>query len=70
MDLSRIINMIINMVLRKVVGKGVDAGINYAVGRGKPAEELTPEERAQGQEAKALAKRARQAAGLARRIGR
>ncbi len=70
MDLSRIINMIINMVVRKLVGKGVDAGINYAVGKGKPAAEMTPEELAQAQDAKQTAKRARQAANLVKRIGR
>ena len=70
MDLSRILNMIINMVVRKLVGKGVDAGINYAVGRGKSAEDMTPEELAQMNEAKASAKRAKQVASLARRIGR
>jgi hypothetical protein len=70
MDLSRILNMVINMVVRKLIGKGVDAGINYATRRGKTDEEMTPEDHAQAQEAKLMAKRARQAAGLARRIGK
>jgi hypothetical protein len=70
MDLSRILNMVINMVIRKLVGRGVDAGINYAAGRGRPAEDMTPEEAAQAQEARAISKRARQAAGLAKRLGR
>ena len=70
MDLTRILNMVINMVLRKVIGKGVDAGINYAVGKGKPAQDMTPEEHAQAQEAKQAAKRARQLASLTRRIGK
>lgn len=68
--MDRILNMIISMFLRKVIGKGMDAGINYAVGRGKPAQDLTPEERAQSREAQIAAKRARQAASLARRIGK
>ena len=68
--MDRILNMVINMFLRKVIGKGVDAGINYAVGRGKPAQDLTPEEQAQTREAQVVAKRARQAASLARRLGK
>lgn len=70
MDLSRILNMVINTVVRRLVGRGVDAGINYVAGRGKPATDLTPEELEQAREARAAAKRARQAAGLMRRIGK
>jgi hypothetical protein len=70
MDLSRLINMIVNMVLRKVVNKGVDAGITYAAGRGKSGKDLSGDESAQAASAKETVKRARQAANLARRLGR
>ena len=68
--MDRIIQMIINAVLRQVVNKGVNAGINHVAGRGKPSSDMTPLERQQAQSAKETAKRARQAANLARKLGR
>lgn len=68
--MDRIIQMIINAVLRQLVNRGVKSGIDYAARGGKPASQLTPDERAQTQDAKALANRARQAANLARKLGR
>ena len=68
--MDRIIQMIINAVLRQLVNRGVKSGIDYAARGGKPVSQMTPEDRAQTQDAKALAKRARQAANLARKLGR
>jgi hypothetical protein len=68
--MDRIIQMIINTVLRQLVNRGVKSGIDYATRRGKPADQMTPAERQQSQDAKALAKRARQAANIARKLGR
>jgi hypothetical protein len=68
MDLSRIINMVINAVFRTVVRRGVDAGMNYATGKGKRAADRTPAEDSQAQDAKALAKRGRQAAQISRKL--
>ena len=68
--MDRIIQMIINAVLRQLVNRGVKSGIDYAARGGKPASQMTPDERAPTQDAKALAKRARQAANLARKLGR
>ncbi len=68
--MGRIIQMIINAVLRQLVSRGIKSGIDYASRRGKPASDQTPEEIAPSQDAKALAKRARQAANLARKLGR
>ena len=68
--MDRIIQMVINAVLRQLVNRGVKSGIDYAARGGKPASAMTPQERAQSQDAKALAKRARQAANLAKRLGR
>ncbi len=68
--MERILQMIINTVIRQLVNRGVKTGIDYAARGGKPASDLTPEERARTTDAKALAKRARQAANLARRLGK
>ena len=68
--MDRIIQMIINAVLRQLVNRGVKSGIDYATRGGKPVSQMTPDERAQTLDAKALAKRARQAANLARKLGR
>jgi hypothetical protein len=68
--MDRVIQMIINAVLRQLVNRGVRSGIDYATRGGKPASALSPEERAQSQDANALARRARQAANLAKRLGR
>ena len=68
--MDRIIQMIINAVLRQLVNRGVKSGIDYASRGGKPVSQMTPDERAQTLDAKALAKRARQAANLARKLGR
>lgn len=68
--MDRILQMILNTVLRQFINRGVRAGIDYAARGGKPATQMTPDERAQSQDAKAMAKRARQAASLARRLGR
>lgn len=68
--MDRIIQMIINAVLRQVVNRGVRSGIDYATRGSKPTSAMTPQERAQSQDAKSLARRARQAANLARRLGR
>jgi hypothetical protein len=70
MDLNRLIQMIVNMFVRKAVNKGINAGIDYASRRGKPAGEMTPEERKQAQDARAIAKRACQAARITRKLGR
>ena len=68
--MDRIFQMIINAVLRQLVNRGVKSGIDYAARGGKPADQMPPDERAQSRDASALAKRARRAANLARRLGR
>ncbi len=67
--MDRVIQMILNVVLRQLISRGVKTGMNYAT-RNSTADEATPANRHQSQEAKAMAKRARQAANLARRLGR
>lgn len=62
--MDRIINMIINQVIRRVVNIGVNKGIKHlAKGTG-------PADKAQSAGARDLAKRARQAARITRRLGR
>lgn len=68
MDFSRIIQMILNRLLRRAVNTAVDHGIDYAARRGKPADQMTAADHAQAQEARVMAKRARQAAKLTRRL--
>ncbi len=68
MNLNSIIQMITNLLIRKAVNKGVDMGIDYASRRGKPVADMTPEDHAQAQSGKAMAKRAKQAARLTRRL--
>ncbi len=68
--MDRLIQMIINAVMRQVINRGVKSGIDYATRGGKPQNLMTPEERDQAKGAKDMAKRARQAANLAKRLGR
>ena len=68
MNLNSIIQMITNLLIRKAVNKGVDMGIDYASRRGKPVADMTPEDHAQAQSGKTMAKRAKQAARLTRRL--
>lgn len=70
MDLNRIVNMILNIVLRRAINTGINKGINHFAGKGKPASEMSDAERKQAADARALTKRARQAARITRRLGR
>lgn len=66
MDIGRALQMLLRMMLRPMI----NLGINYLARRGKPEAEMTPDERLQAGKARELAKRAEQAARLARRLGR
>lgn len=70
MDLGRLVQGLLNRLLRKAVTKGITAGIDQVARRGKPADQMTPEDHAQARRARYLAKRARQAARITRRFGR
>lgn len=61
---------LIQMVLSLFLKKGINIGVDHLARRGKPASEMTPQERQQAAKAKETAKRARQAANLARKLGR
>ncbi len=66
--MDRIIQMILNKLLGRLVNTAVNKGVDYAVRRGKSLDEMTPEDHAQARAGKEMAKRARQAAKLTRRI--
>ena len=68
--MGRLIQMILHRLLGRLINKGINTGINHFAGGGKPADQMTPAEREQASEAQKTAKRARQAANLARRLGR
>jgi hypothetical protein len=64
--MDRLIQMVLSLFLKK----GINLGINHIAQRGKAKGDMTPEERAQAAKARETAKRARQAANLARKLGR
>lgn len=64
MNFKALQRMLIGMVMGKIVNKGID----YASRRGKPEAEMTPAERVQAQKARQMAKRARKAARITRRL--
>lgn len=66
MDLNGLFNMLAKMFVRSAV----DAGVDYAARRGKPDEELTPEEREQAKRARDMAARAKEIQKATRRLWR
>ncbi|MGO4914954.1 hypothetical protein [Pseudogemmobacter sp. W21_MBD1_M6] len=70
MDMTKLINMIVNIVTRKLINTGVNKGIEVASRRGKTAAAMTPADHTQAKAGKDAAKRARQMARMARRIGK
>jgi len=82
MNLNKIVSMVMNTLMRKAVNKGVNAGMGYLSKRGtKPASTAAKTPVSDGKtaaQAKAtqskagrdMAKRARQAAQVTRRLGR
>ena len=70
MNLNQIINMIVRTVMRRVVNHGINKGIDYASRRGQPKADAGRGDHGQSKDARALAKRARQAAKITRRLGR
>lgn len=70
MTLSQLWNMVLRIFIRKGVNWGINQGMRHmargAKGQGTPG----PADQAQARQARDLAKRARKAARLTRRIGR
>lgn len=70
MSANQLINMALRILTRKAVNKGLNAGVKQ-MSKGNAAQgKLTPEERAARKQAQETAKRAKQAARLARRLGK
>ncbi len=70
MTFERVINVVVNVVLRRVINAGINKGIGLWSRRGKPAGPVISAEARLHDEARASAKRARQAAKITRRLGR
>lgn len=66
--MDRIIQMILNKLLGRLINTAVNKGVDYAARRGKSPDQMTPEELEQARAGKEMAKRARQATKLTRRI--
>ncbi len=63
-------NRMINMAVRLLMNKAINRGIDMAAGRGKPPEEMTPQEREQAKAARGTARNARRNLGFLRRFMR
>ncbi|AWD20451.1 hypothetical protein [Pseudogemmobacter blasticus] len=70
MDFNRLLTQLVNMFLRQIMNRGIKTGIDYASRRGKPAAQMTPEERQKARQSRTLAEQARRAAQMLRRFGR
>ncbi len=70
MNLNQIVNMVTRIFIRKGVNWGIKKGTDAVVHRGKTPAAPTPAQDAQARQARDIAKRARKAAQLTRRIGR
>lgn len=68
MDIGRIVQMIINTVLRKVINGAVNKGFGMFARRGRSGNATEPQDSALPDDAAQAAKRARQAANLAKRL--
>ncbi len=70
MNLNQLVNMVIRTVTRRLINMGINKGIDYASRKGKPRAGAAGGDRGQSKDARAVAKRARQAAKITRRLGR
>ncbi len=72
MNLNRIINMVVRIVMRRAINSGLNFGIRAASGRGRGQRGIPAptDDRATQPQDKQMARRQRQAAKAARRIGR
>lgn len=70
MNVNHAVNMILRLVFRQMLHRGVNAGIDAVARRGKPADEMTPDEQARARSMQQAVGRGRQALRMGRRIGR
>jgi hypothetical protein len=69
MDLNRIFSMALRMLVRRLLSMAIGKGVQMASRTGASAP-ASPEDAAQQAQARDLARRARKAARLTRRLGR
>lgn len=70
MNLNQILNMVLRIFIRKGVNWGINKGVNMAARRGKSPAHMTPADHHQAAQTREMAKRARKAAQMTRRLGR
>lgn len=70
MNLNRILNIVANVIVRRLVNLGIDRGLGWLRRRGGTGAATPPGAKPPAGDARALVKRARQAARIARRLGR
>ena len=68
MDFNRLITMAMSMFMKRFISVAVDKGIDYAARRGKPEAEMTEAERANANQGRQMADRARQIRNATRRF--
>lgn len=68
--MDRFLQQMLNMAMRMFMKRGIDAGVDHLSRRGKPPQEMTPEEREQAAKARDLAQKAKKMAQIGRRLGR
>lgn len=70
MDAGRIFQQLFNMIFRRAMNTAINKGIDHVARKGRPPGQMTAEERKQANAARDMTKKARQAAKIARRLGR
>lgn len=70
MDLNRALDRILRLFMRMGMNWGLKKGIDQVARRGKSPGQMSPADHAQARQARDLAKRARKAARVTRRLGR
>lgn len=70
MDLNRFFDMVLRIFVRRGVNWGINRGADYMARRGKSPDKMSPADHSQARAARDIAKRARKAARITRRMGR
>lgn len=68
MDWTRLLNGLLNQFLRRFMNTAINKGIDHFAGGGKPAKEMTPEEREQARQGREMAQRVKQVRKATRRL--
>lgn len=68
MNADQVIRMLMRLFMRRGINAGINHGSRYLAGRGKPEEDMTPEERANAQNIRKQANSARRILNMGRRL--